>query len=202
MKAIVLHGPGSITTQVLHAMVHNAAKALIKGTAGGYGVGRVAASGPDTTALELLRSGHLSRSEDRRGRQDGQSGCGYCRPRPPWTLLWISASPGATDSESLGQAILPLRRYGRVCITGGRGDAALPVPHGFMVFKDLALRASWMYEREHVRALIKMAQPGALKLGKAAGLEVIAFYPLERMEEAPDKGLEAGASELVVIGPQ
>lgn len=36
-----------------------------------------------------------------------------------------------------------------------------------MVFKDLALRASWMYEREHVRALIKMAQPGVLKLGKA-----------------------------------
>lgn len=33
-------------------------------------------------------------------------------------------------------------------------------------------------------------------------MEVIAFYPLERMEEAPDKGLEAGASELVVIGPQ
>lgn len=71
-----------------------------------------------------------------------------------------------------------------------------------MVFKDLALRASWMYEREHVRTLIKMVQPGVLKLGKAAGLEAIAFYPLERMEEEPDKGLEAGASELVVIGPQ
>ncbi|KFG82490.1 hypothetical protein MANI_117827 [Metarhizium anisopliae] len=52
MKAIVLHGPGqatvdsvptphpgpgSITIQVLHAMVHNAAKALIEGTAGAGG---------------------------------------------------------------------------------------------------------------------------------------------------------------------
>ncbi|EFY92350.1 hypothetical protein J3458_000965 [Metarhizium acridum] len=368
MKAIVLHGPGqasvdsvptpqpgpgSITIQVLHAMVHNNAKALINGTAGagghamkqpypntpgGYGVGRVAASGPDTTAPELLRPGQLVIFDPFvRARDDGdvailhgafdgldertksftrdnwRNGCWAEYVHMPLENTWpvdetllvgrlglrteelmflgplavaygglrridvkagetvvvtpatglfsgavvavaramgavvvaVSRSadklarmesiypglktvvagktdnltaaiaahgpvdavvdfspPGATASEFLGQAILSLRRYGRVCLMGGRGDAALPVPYGFMVFKDLTIRGSWMYEREHVRALIKMAESGVLKLGKAAGLEVIASYPLEKMDEALDKGLEAGASELVVIGPQ
>ncbi|KID78339.1 uncharacterized protein G6M90_00g041490 [Metarhizium brunneum] len=214
MKAIVLHGPGqatvdsvltphpgpgSNTIQVLHAMVHNAAEALIEGTAGGYGVGRVAASGPDTTALELLRPGHLSRSEDHRGRQDGQSGCGYCRPWPRWTLLWISDPLARRIRSPWARRFFPSGGTDKSVSLVGVAMPRCPFP---MVFKDLALRASWMYERTHVRALIKMAQAGVLKLGKAAGLDVIAFYPLEKMEEAPDKGLEAGALELVVIGPQ
>ncbi|KAF5130407.1 hypothetical protein E5D57_006745 [Metarhizium anisopliae] len=193
MKAIVLHGPGqttvdsvptphpgpgSITIQVLHAMVHNAAKALIKGvpaatqhlmkkpyqnTPGGYGVGRVAASGPDTTALELLRPGHLSRSEDRRGRQDGQI----------WLRLLPPTAP--VDARCCGLQPPLARRirspWARRFFPSGGTDESVSLP-------------------------------AVLKLGKAAGLEVIASYPLERMEEAPDKGLEAGASELVVIGPQ
>lgn len=313
MKAIVLHGPGqanvdsvptphpgpgSITIQVLHATVHNATKALIKGTAGarghsmkqpypntpgGHGVGRVAASGQlvifdplcprprrEDGDVAILHDAFDGLDERTRAfaRDSWRNGCWAEYVRVPLENTWpvgetvvvtpatglfsgaaavvaVSRSadklarmegiypglrtvvagktgnlaaaiaahgpvdavvdfspPGATDSESLGQAILSLRRYGRVCLTGGRGDAALPVSHGFMVLKDLTVRASWMYEREHVRAPIKMAQPGVLKLGKAAGLEVIASYPLERMGEALDKGLEAGASELVVIGPQ
>jgi threonine dehydrogenase-like Zn-dependent dehydrogenase len=110
--------------------------------------------------------------------------------------------PSATNSEILGQAIPALRRYGRVCLMGGRGDTTLPVHHGIMVFKDLTIRGSWMYEREHVKSLIKMVETGVLRFGKAAGQEIIASYPLEKMDEALDKGAEADISSLVVIGPQ
>jgi hypothetical protein len=41
-----------------------------------------------------------------------------------------------------------------------------------------------------------------LRFGKAAGQEIIASYPLEKMDEALDKGAEADISSLVVIGPQ
>ncbi|OAQ73482.1 isopropanol dehydrogenase [Pochonia chlamydosporia 170] len=368
MKAIVLHGPGqssvdtvptphpnpgSITIKVLHAMIHNNAKNIIKGSAaaggfqfqqpyphipGGYGVGRVAAPGPDTTMPEFRRPGQLVIFDPFvRARDDGdvailhgafdgidertkkftrdnwRDGCWAEYVRMPLENTWavdenrllgqlalktedlvffgplavaygglrkinltagetivvtpatglfsgavvavaramgatvIAVSrnaeklaelennhpglktivagktenlteaiaahgsidvvvdfspPSATDSEYLGQAIGALRRYGRVCLMGGRGDATLPVPHAMMVFKDLTVRGSWMYERDHVRTLVKMVETGVLKLGKAAGLEVIASYPLEKMDGALDKGAEVGASKMVVLGPQ
>lgn len=367
MKAIVLHGPGqasvdsvpvphpghgSITIKVLHSMVHNNAKAFIKGTSeaagfemrqpypsipGYYGVGRVAAAGPDTTMPELLRQGQLVVFDPFiRARDDGdvailhgafdgadektkkftrdnwRNACWAEYVRMPLENTWavdenrllgqlglkteelvflgplavaygglrridikagetivvtpatglfsgaaISAAramgatviavsrnadklaelekiypnlktivagktedltaavaaygpidavvdispPSATDSEYLGQVILALRRYGRVCLMGGRADAKLPVPHGLMVFKDLTIRGSWMYEREHVRSLIQMAETGVLKFGREVGQEIIASFPLEKMEEALDRAGDVGISKLVVIGP-
>lgn len=367
MKAIVLHGPGqasvdsvpvphpgpgSITIKVLHSMVHNNAQAFIKGTAeaggfelrqpypnipGYYGVGRVAAAGPDTTMPELLRPGQLVVFDPFiRARDDGdiailhgafdgidertkkftrdnwRNACWAEYVRMPLENTWVVdenrllgklglkteelvflgplavaygglrridikagetivvtpatglfsgaaiaaahamgatviavsrnaeklaqlekiyptlktivagntkdltaavaaygpvdavvdiSPPSATDSEYLGQVILALRRFGRVCLMGGRRDATLPVPHGLILFKDLTIRGSWMYEREHVRTLIKMAETGVLKFGGKAGQEIIASFPLERMEEALDRAGEVDFSTLVVIGP-
>ncbi|KAK2592540.1 hypothetical protein QQS21_009755 [Conoideocrella luteorostrata] len=366
MKAIVLRGPGqtsvesvpfphpssgSITIKVLHALMHNNAKTIIqgKGGAGGfpmdqpyplipgaYGIGRVAAVGPDTTSPELLRPGQLVFFEPFiRARDDSDvailhgafhgvdertkkfsidnwlNGCWAEYVRVPLENTWalnesclqglgtkpeelvflgplavaygglrridikagetivitpatgffsgaaiqaaramgatvvavsrnaeklaeleqrhpgvktvtagevenltaaISAHgiidavvdvspPAATDSPYLGQAILALRRYGRVCLMGGRSDATLPVPHGLMVFKDLTVRGSWMYEGEHIQTLIRMIESGVLKVGKAAGQQAVANYPLEKLEEALEKGEGVTASNLVVLSP-
>ncbi|KID92636.1 isopropanol dehydrogenase [Metarhizium guizhouense ARSEF 977] len=298
IKAIVLHrpgqatvdsvptphpGPGSITIQVLHAMVHNAAKTLIKGTAGtsghsmkqpypntpgGHGVGRVAASGPDTTAPELLRPGQLVIFDPLvRARDDGdvailhgafdgldertrafardswRNGCWAEYVRAPLENTWpvgetVVVTPatglfsGAAAAAAVSRSADKLARMEgiypglKTVVAGKTGNLTcgycrprprgrccgfqppwregfgVPGPGDSFPPADLTVRASWMYEREYARALVKMAELGVLKLRKAAGLEVIASYPLERMEEAVDKGLEAGASELVVIGPQ
>ena len=109
--------------------------------------------------------------------------------------------PHATGSTHLGDAINAVRRYGRVCLMGGRGDAALPVSFGAMVFKDLTVRGSWMYEREHVLDVVKMVETGALALGKKGGYEVVGKFGYNELDEALDKGLEVSATKMVLIGP-
>lgn len=109
--------------------------------------------------------------------------------------------PEAVGSEHLGQAIQALPRYGRVCLMGGRQDTVLQIPYRAAVFKDLTIRGSWMYEREHVLGLVKMVESGALKLGKQGGYEVIGSYPLDQYKEAMVKAGECSATQTVVISP-
>ncbi|KIE01607.1 isopropanol dehydrogenase, partial [Metarhizium majus ARSEF 297] len=273
-------------------MVHNAAKTLIKGTAGasghsmkqpypntpgGHGVGRVAASGPDTTAPELLRPGQLvifdplcprPRREDgdvailhgafdgldeRTGafaRDSWRNGCWAEYVRAPLENTWpvgetVVVTP-ATGLFSGAAAVVAVSRSAdklarmegiypglRTVVAGKTGNLTCgycrprpcgrccgfqpPWRDGFRVSGPAdsfppAVRTSlshwWAWRcraagSPWLHGVQGLGSGGlVLKLGKPAGLEVIASYPLERMDEALDKGLETGASELVAIGPQ
>ena len=67
---------------------------------------------------------------------------------------------------------------------GGRADAVIPVNYATMVFKNLTIRGSFMYEREDVKGLIKLAESGRLAIGAIGGFPILAKIPLERYEEA------------------
>ncbi len=59
-----------------------------------------------------------------------------------------------------------------------------------------------MYEREDVRLLIRMAESGALKLGKDGGNEIVGTFKLEEIEEAFEvAGKNAGAGKLCLVTP-
>ena len=93
--------------------------------------------------------------------------------------------PEAKDSTHLKSAILALRHGGRISLMGGiGGDVALP--HHAIVHRDLTLKGKWMYERQDVRDLIRMAEVGVLKLGggEACGQKVIGKYALENWDKA------------------
>ncbi|KAI9875681.1 MAG: hypothetical protein M1830_008120, partial [Pleopsidium flavum] len=73
--------------------------------------------------------------------------------------------PTAAKSTHIKSCILALRHSGRVSLMGG-------------------LRGKWMYDREAVRALIKMVEVGLLRLGERAGLKVIGKFALEDWDSA------------------
>ncbi|RFU82150.1 alcohol dehydrogenase [Trichoderma arundinaceum] len=105
----------------------------------------------------------------------------------------------ATGSSYLGSAIQAVRKGGRVCLLGGRADATLPAPYLAMMFNDITIRGSYMFEGEHVRALIRMTEAGILKLNGGGGFEVLASYPFEKYAEALERGRSLSAGKIVVV---
>jgi threonine dehydrogenase-like Zn-dependent dehydrogenase len=92
--------------------------------------------------------------------------------------------PAAVGSKHLESCIGAVKQYGRVCLMGGRADPTLPVSYLTMVLKSLTIRGSFMYEREHVKGLIKLVESGRLPIGKAGGFPVVSEVPISRYEEA------------------
>ncbi|KAF2723991.1 alcohol dehydrogenase [Polychaeton citri CBS 116435] len=91
----------------------------------------------------------------------------------------------ASESTHLKSAILALRRGGRVSLMGGYKDD-MPFPHNFIMHRNIRLYGKWMYERSDIEDLIKLAETGTLKLGKAAGSLVVGEFPLEEWKQAWD----------------
>ncbi|KAK4446554.1 hypothetical protein QBC34DRAFT_411435 [Podospora aff. communis PSN243] len=99
--------------------------------------------------------------------------------------VFADVSPAAAvGSRHLESCIGAVKQYGRVCLMGGRGDPTLPVGYLTMVIKSLTIRGSFMYEREHVKGLIKLVESGRLPIGKAGGFPVVSEIPVSRYEEA------------------
>ncbi|KAM0257755.1 hypothetical protein ACHAQJ_004206 [Trichoderma viride] len=109
------------------------------------------------------------------------------------------APAAATGAPYFNAAISSLRKGGRVCLLGGRADATLPVSYLQLLFNEITIRGSLMFDGEHVRALIKMAEAGILKLDKEGGFEVIGSYPFEKYTEALEHGRNVGAGKIVVV---
>ncbi|CAH0056915.1 unnamed protein product [Clonostachys solani] len=113
---------------------------------------------------------------------------------------FVGVSPTeATGSSHLGVGMTAVKTGGRICLMGGRGDQSLPHPYLFMVVKDITIRGSWMYERRHVKSLIKMVEAGVLRLDKEAGMEVIGDFPLEKFEEAMEEATKSSSGKIMVL---
>ena len=97
--------------------------------------------------------------------------------------------------------LMALRQYGKALLMGGITND-IPISNLMLVAKNLTIRGQFMYEREDVRGLIKLAESGLLKLGKSAGGDVVARFPLQEWETALDVAEKnSGAGKLVLFAP-
>jgi D-arabinose 1-dehydrogenase-like Zn-dependent alcohol dehydrogenase len=91
------------------------------------------------------------------------------------------SSPAMPNTDHISAGLASLTTYGRACIMGGQ-RTNIPINYGICVLKSLTIKGRFMYEREHVRDLIKLAATGALKLGEIDVTE----FKLEDWKEAVD----------------
>ncbi|KAI0476896.1 alcohol dehydrogenase [Xylaria cf. heliscus] len=110
--------------------------------------------------------------------------------------------PAATGATNLAAALSVLRERGRVALVGGRGDQTLPIPYFKAVVNSWTIKGSYMYAREDLEGVVRLAEAGLMKLGKSAGHVVQGVYGLDDFLAAIDKAVEtAGPGTLVYIKP-
>jgi D-arabinose 1-dehydrogenase-like Zn-dependent alcohol dehydrogenase len=105
---------------------------------------------------------------------------------------------GSTHIRSCFQAV---KQYGRVSLMGVVTDD-IALPYSYAVWHSLTIKGLYMYERADVKALIKLAESGVLKLGEAAGMKTLGTFGLEEI----DKAFQLAASDkragrLVAVAP-
>ena len=94
-----------------------------------------------------------------------------------------------------------LKQYGKASLMGVITDD-IPISYLTLVAKNLTIRGQFMYEREDVRGIVKLAESGVLKLGKSGGGHVVGQFPLQEWEEALDVAEKnAGAGKMVMFTP-
>ncbi|KAK6367948.1 hypothetical protein LTS17_010101 [Exophiala oligosperma] len=115
--------------------------------------------------------------------------------------VFFDISPGkAIGSPHYKSCIRALRRGGRASYMGAHFE--LPLPAMTMTLNDITFKAKWMYEREDVRAMIKLAENGFLKLGEKNGIKTVGKFPLEKFAEAFDACSKmSGPGLQVIIAP-
>ena len=109
--------------------------------------------------------------------------------------------PAAAKSTHIKSGILSLRHSGRVSLMGGiREDIALP--YSVIMNRSLVIRGKWMYDREYIKALIKMVEVGILELGENAGIKTLGVFGLEDWKSAFDTAAEnPGMGKQALIAP-
>ncbi|KAI0115860.1 alcohol dehydrogenase [Nemania sp. FL0031] len=110
--------------------------------------------------------------------------------------------PAATGAPNLAAAISSLRDGGRVSLVGARGDKTLPIPYFKAIINSWTIKGSYMYTREDMEGVLRLAGAGLMKLGKGAGHIVQGVYGLDDFLVALNKATEtAGPGSLVYIKP-
>jgi D-arabinose 1-dehydrogenase-like Zn-dependent alcohol dehydrogenase len=124
----------------------------------------------------------------------------------PGADVYIDFSPpeagegGKTPSYMLA-AIGALRSHGTALLMGGI-FGMVSIPYGLIMFKSLAIRGRFMYERAQLQKLIKLAENGRLKLGKKVGKKVLGPYGIDDIVEAMEVAEKnPGYSNIVVLKP-
>ena len=97
--------------------------------------------------------------------------------------IFFDVSPGkAVKSTHFKSCIKALRRGGRVSFMSVYEDLPLPITH--ITIWDITIKGKWMYSKEDIRFMIKLAETGFLKLGKAGGITTVGTFSLEKFEAA------------------
>jgi threonine dehydrogenase-like Zn-dependent dehydrogenase len=109
--------------------------------------------------------------------------------------------PYASKSTHVRSCLMALKQYGRANLMGMISDD-IAIPYATAVFMNLTIRAQYMYEREDVRGLIKLAESGVLKLGKDGGQEVVGQFGLEEIHKAFEAATaNRGVGKMAVLTP-
>lgn len=112
---------------------------------------------------------------------------------------YIDISPReANDSTHVRSCLMALKPYGRASLMGVLSKD-IAIPYVMAVLNNLTIRGQYMYEREDIRGLIKLAEAGVLKLGKSAGHEILGQFPLEEWEKAMETARRNPESGKVVV---
>jgi D-arabinose 1-dehydrogenase-like Zn-dependent alcohol dehydrogenase len=115
---------------------------------------------------------------------------------------YIDISPAtASKSTHVRSCLMALKPYGRASLMGVI-DSDIAIPYVVAMSKNLTIRGQFMYEREDVIGIIKLAETGVLKLGKSAGQEVVAQFPLEEWQRAFETATNnPEAGKIVLLTP-
>ncbi|KPI34710.1 Alcohol dehydrogenase [Cyphellophora attinorum] len=115
---------------------------------------------------------------------------------------YLDISPAsAAQSTHFASCFSALRPGGRAALMGVVGSS-LPVPYVSLMIKNITIKGQFMYRREDVDGLIRLAESGVLKLGRAGGSEVVRSFKLEEADEALDFAEKTrGVGRLVVFEP-
>jgi threonine dehydrogenase-like Zn-dependent dehydrogenase len=108
------------------------------------------------------------------------------------------AAEGGKTPPHIISAIGALRSRGTAVFMGGTWGL-VQIPYGLIMFKSLVIRGKFMYDRTQVKRLIKLAEQGRLKLGKAAGKEVVGAFSLDDYVEALEVAEKNPGYENVVV---
>lgn len=109
--------------------------------------------------------------------------------------------PQANETTHIRSCFMTLRPYGRVSLMGiNMKDIA--IPYVTAMFMNLTIRGQYMYEKEDVRGVIKLAESGVLKLNAEGGVKVVGEYKLEDVENSFEAAeANAGPGKIVVLTP-
>lgn len=115
---------------------------------------------------------------------------------------YIDFSPAtAAKSTHIKSCIIALKTHGQASFMGGiQGDVS--IPYNLLMFKSLQIKGRFMYERQAIVQLTGMVEAGIVKLGKAAGVEIVGAYKLEDIDAALDAAAEnSGFGKEVLLAP-
>jgi threonine dehydrogenase-like Zn-dependent dehydrogenase len=97
---------------------------------------------------------------------------------------YLDISPAAADdSTHVRSCMMAVKKYGRVSLMGIISKD-IAMPYMLAVLNNLTIRGQYMYEREDVKGLIKLAETGVRKLGKSAGHSIVGKVSLDDWEKA------------------
>jgi threonine dehydrogenase-like Zn-dependent dehydrogenase len=97
--------------------------------------------------------------------------------------VFFDISPAEAAKSTHHEAcIRALRRGGRVSYMGAAQQLVLPA--AFMMRNDMCFKGKWMYTKDDIRFMIKLAETGVMKLGKSAGITIVGSFPLEDFDKA------------------
>jgi threonine dehydrogenase-like Zn-dependent dehydrogenase len=112
-----------------------------------------------------------------------------------------AAGAGGKTPTHISVCISCLRRGGTASFMGYL-PGNFELPYGPIMLFNIVIRGRFMYEREQMEQVIKMAEKGNLKLGKGAGVEVAGPYKLEQIKEAMEMAAKLpGWGRRVAIAP-
>lgn len=110
--------------------------------------------------------------------------------------------PASTGSTIVTSCMLSVKSYGRIVLMGGRGDTNLPFPWPQLLYRNLTVKGGFMYQREDVQKMIKLAETGQLKVGKENGFEIVSSFSYEDWDKCGDAAVEHTAfGKMVVLKP-
>ncbi|KAB5576204.1 chaperonin 10-like protein [Coniochaeta sp. 2T2.1] len=93
---------------------------------------------------------------------------------------YLDISPAqAANSNHFRSAFMAVRPYGRVSLMGVV-PRDIPVSYAHVAWNNLTIRGQYMYERQDMRSLIKLAETGKLQLG----VDITGRFRLEEHEKA------------------
>ncbi|KAI4139717.1 MAG: hypothetical protein L6R39_006149 [Caloplaca ligustica] len=115
---------------------------------------------------------------------------------------YLDISPSAAaKSTHIESCLMAVKPYGKVSLMGGITEH-IKIPYMVVMFRSIQLRGRFMYERDDVRALIKLYEQGLLKVGPAAGYKPSPKYGLNEWEKAFEEAAKVSSwNAQVLIAP-